>query len=188
MGEGKHPFLLPMRKIYDTESRIQEVATVNAHKAPELLATFNMCYLDIKNYVTRLHLCLADAEKAKNLRRSIVVLDIVPQVLRDKGVANARSPGGSEDQREAVLAQDVEYIKCVDRINMIEAIIELLKGKEEGIEWAYTSVKKILGGENDWAGLNKNRNLSVPIEHPGLAGTRPGASDPNSPRNRFGGG
>jgi hypothetical protein len=179
--EGKKPILLPLTKIYETESRIQEVATVNAHKAPELLAAFNIAYLDIRDYIVRLHLCLADAESSANTRKSIVILDIVPQVLRDKGIASARSPGGSEDQREAVLAQDAEYLKRKDRIDIIKAIIELLEGKKIGIEWAYTSVKKILGGETNWADMNKNRNLSVPAEHPPM-------HDPNSPRNRFGGG
>lgn len=181
-GEGKDPLLLPMGKIYETESRIQEVATVNAHRAPELLATFNMAYLDVKNYIVRLHLCLADAEKAANLRKSIVILDIVPGVLKAKGISNARSPGGSEDQREAVLAQDQEYIKCTDRVHMIEAIIELLEGKKEGFEWAFTSVKKILGGETNWADINKNRNLSAPAEHRPMRPT-----NPNDPRSGFGG-
>lgn len=178
--EGKQPLLLPLTAIYETEHRIGEVATVNAHKAPELLAAFNIAYLNVKDYIVRLHLCLADAEKSSNTRKSIVILDIVPGVLKAKGISNARSPGGSEDQREAVLAQDVEYLKCQDRINMIKAIIELLEGKKQGFEMAYTSVKKILGGETNWADMNKNRNLSAPAQH------QAGIRDPNSPRSGFG--
>lgn len=179
-GEGRKPLLFPLQKIYEAESRIPEVATVNAGKAPELLATFNIAYLHVKDMIVRLRLCLDDAKKASNMRKSIVVLDIAPGVLKNKGLTRPSSPSGSEDQREAVLNGDVEYLKCQDRVSCIEAMIELMESKKTGVEMAYTSVKKILGGETNWADINKNRNLSVPAEHPA------GIHDPNSVRNKFG--
>ena len=57
-------------------------------------------------------------------------------------------------------------------------------GKLKGIEWAFTSVKKILGQDNGWRDLNQNRNLSAgPLPETATAGT----VDPNSIRARFGG-
>lgn len=180
-GEGRKPLLFSLAKIYEAESRIPEVATVNAGKAPELLAAFNIAYLTIKDMIVRLHLCLDDAQKALNIRKSIVILDIAPNVLKNKGLTRPSSPSGSEDQREAVLYSDQEFLKCQDRVSCIKAMIELMESKKTGVEWAYTSVKKILGGETNWADINKNRSLSVPDQHPAMRDT-----DPNSPRNKFG--
>jgi hypothetical protein len=139
--------LLPVRGIYDAELRIKEVATVNEHKAPELLATFNITWLEIDSHIKQATLLLHEAKKAANQRQSIVILDEVPKILVEKKLATARSPGGSEDQRNAILNLDKDYINLTDKVAQIECIVELLEGKKKAIEMAYTSVKKILGGE-----------------------------------------
>lgn len=183
------PLPLAFARIYKAESRIEEVAVVNAHKAPELLACFNMAFLELKEHLVKLQLLKVDALKAANKRRSVVILDEVPRILREKGISSSRSPGGSEDQRQAILDQDEEYLKAKDRVDLLEAMEELLEGKVEGMEWAFTSVKKVLGNDNPWhhgSGLSKDRNLSAPSELP--EGLQPGVTiDPNSTRAKFGG-
>lgn len=179
------PMPLSLQRIYEAESRIRDVALVNQHKAPELLACFNIAYLDLNDHIRQLELLLHDAKKVANRRRSVVILDEVPKVLSEKGLNTARSPGGSEDQRQAVLDMDDEYVAHTDRVAQVKCLIELLDGKRKAIEWAYTSVKKILGGETNWKDLNQNRRLSTGGELPDLdEGAVP---DPNSPRARFGG-
>jgi hypothetical protein len=181
---GDSTVAIPIRSVYEAESRIPEVAMVNAQKAPELLATFNIAYLDIKDVLLKLQYLLVEAEKAANRRRAIVILDEVPKILASKGISNARSPGGSEDQRNAVLDLDDGFVALMDKVHLTKALIELMEGKLKGIEWAFTSVKKILGQENGWRDLNQNRNLSAgPLPETTTAGTL----DPNSIRARFGG-
>jgi hypothetical protein len=160
---GAKTVLLAMDPIYDAERRVQEVATVNSHKAPELLSVFNTAYFTLNDHLTKLDLALVEARKAANLRRSVVILDLVPQILKQKGLSSARSPGGSEDQRKAILDADEPYLVLMDTVAQLEAMHELLDGKRKGFEWAFTSVKKIIGGEPSWKdnGLNRNPNLSA---------------------------
>lgn len=139
-----------MDEVYRAEGRIKEVAYVNAHKAPELLAAFNIAYLDINDHLTKLELALNEAQKVANKRRSIVILDEVPKILALKGLASTRSPGGSEDQRNAILDQDELYLTALERVQIVKAMQSLLEGKQKAIEMAFTSVKKILGGEPSW--------------------------------------
>lgn len=175
---------LALRAIYEAESRIQEIAIVNAHKAPELLATFNIAYLKVKEHIVQLELMLCDAKQKLATRKSILTLDEVPRILKEKGLFVEKNPGGNEDQRQAIFNVDPEYIKNQDRVDIIKAMISLLDGKKDGLEWAYTSVKKILGGETNWADMNQNRNLSAPSQHPTTVGQ---TYDPTSPRSKFGG-
>lgn len=152
---GQKPALLPIRRIYDTECRIREVATVNAQKAPELLATLNVAYLEINDLLGQLKLLEYDALKALNTRKSIVLLDIAPGILAAKGLKT------SVDLRDAILAKDPEYVECQDHMAQIDAIRSLLEGKREGMVMAYTSIKKIFGSDNNWRDLNRNPNLSA---------------------------
>jgi len=161
------------------------VATANAHKAPELLATFNIAYLDVKDVLLKLECLQIEASKDVNRRKAIVILDEVPKILAAKGLSNSRSPGGSEDQRNAILDTDAEYLAANDRLSLIKAMIKLMEGKLKGVEMAYTSVKKILGQDNGWKDLNQNRNLSAGAPMPDV--TAGMTVDPSSPRSRFGG-
>jgi hypothetical protein len=176
---------IPIRSVYEAESRIPEVATANAHKAPELLATFNIAYLDVKDVLLKLECLQIEASKDVNRRKAIVILDEVPKILAAKGLSSARSPGGSEDQRNAILDTDAEYLAANDRLSLIKAMIKLMEGKLKGVEMAYTSVKKILGQDNGWKDLNQNRNLSAGAPMPDV--TAGMTVDPSNPRSRFGG-
>jgi hypothetical protein len=149
------PALLSIRKIYETECRIREVATVNAQKAPELLAVLNVTYLEINDLLGQLELLAYEAQKALSSRQAIVLLDIAPGILESRGLKT------SVDLRDAILNQDSGYVECQDRIAQIKAVTSLLEGKREGIVMAYTSIKKIFGNSNDWRDLNRNRNLSA---------------------------
>jgi hypothetical protein len=98
------------------------------------------------------------ADREATRRKSIVVLEEAPAKLKVLGLASARSPGGSADQREAVLGLDQEFQDALERVAMIDAVIKLLNGKLKAFEMAYTSVKKILGeGAFDYS---SNPNLS----------------------------
>lgn len=148
-----------LSQVYAAEGRIHEVATVNPHRAPELLATFNLAYAKLGEIEVGLIQAYNAADNAARRVRSIVLLDRVPQVLKDKGLSSARSPGGSEDQRNAILDMDEEYTAARERVEMIEAMRTLVANKKKSLEWAYTSVKKVLGG--DPTSLGQNRSFSA---------------------------
>lgn len=131
--------------MYAARSRIQEIATVNSHKAPELLSMFNRAWLDAGDHLGVLDLCLYEAEKTARQVRSKILLDKVPEILREKGISSARSPGGSEDQRTAILDSDPEYTEACDRVQQVKSLIQLVSDNRDGLEKAYSSVKKILG-------------------------------------------
>lgn len=136
---------LNMTNIYRAEERIQEIAFVTQHKAPELLAMFNMVFLELTRHITRVKYEKVEAEKAAERVRAVILLDKVPGILEAKGLTSARSPAGSEDLRNAILSVDPEYSAAVDKCDQVNAVLGLLEGKLKGIEWAYSSVKKILG-------------------------------------------
>ncbi len=130
---------LNLHDIFIAENRAQEVATVNQHKAPELLALFNRAYLDLSNMLSQLRFQQTRAEDCVAKRKAVLLVDIIPGQLKEKGLAS------SADVRQALIDLDEEYQRAKERLDFIEATIEYIKGKIKFMENAYTSVKKIMG-------------------------------------------
>lgn len=147
------------------ESRMFEVAAVTAHKANELLALFNNAFLETGKALAQARYQHVKAEQAISRRRAVIITDILPAKLVEKGLASARSPLGSEDIRNAFIEQDEAFIAMSDRRDKIKAIMELLETKKKAFENAYTSVKKILGENNYTA---RNGDLSGGHAHENL--------------------
>lgn len=143
--KGLAPLSIDMTSILTAEGRIKEVAAVTPTKAPELLSMFNMTYLDCSKYVALLEQEHIMAKRQADKVRSVVVLERAPQILLTRGLSTAKNPAGSEDLRRAVLDGDEEYQIAMQLVSDIHCYLDLLKGKQKGIEMAYTSVKKCLG-------------------------------------------
>lgn len=157
-----------MAEVLQVEARINEVAYVTPEKAPELLSTFNRTFLDLTRKISLVELERQKAVREANKRKSVVILDEAPRILREKNLTKDSNPAGSADLREAVLNNDDPYLNLLERVDQISAIHELLRGKLKAIEMAYTSVKKILGE----SAFNYNtHNTSAPDEISGEAGT-----------------
>lgn len=139
------------------EARIQEVASVTPQKAPELLATFNRAALDMDRLSHQLELeyqlSVRDAERI----RGEVILDRAPTILKQKGLTTDRNPAGSEDLRNAVLANDKEYLEAMDRSDFIRAMQKIIRGKYDAFERAFRSVRTMVG---EATFSFSNRNLS----------------------------
>ena len=133
---GVHTFSLT--NIREAESRIHEIAVVNRTKAPELLACFNVAFLNLSNYTATLKAEQILAKRRLREVSAMVILDRAPQILLDRGLPQ------SKDLREAVMMKDLEYLSALDQTNMIEATLEFLEGKKEAITMAYTAVKRLL--------------------------------------------
>lgn len=158
------PLPLPMSKVYQAEARVMDIATCNEHKAPELMAIFNDAFLHLSDLLAEVEMALRQTEKAAAAIRSVIILDRVPGLLAKKGVASSRNPGGSEDQRQAVLDGDVEYQTALDAVQQVKCIRALLQDKRDGIRDAYSSAKKILGdsqGSTQRGMVNRDPRLSA---------------------------
>lgn len=137
------PLSLDVGEINEVESRIQEIAFVTPVKAPELLSVFNKAYGDLVQMISGVQFQFELAKQHMNKVRAIVLLDKVPQILKDRGLASAKSPMGSEDLRQAILDTDQEYIDAQQNVFQIKCILMLLEGKQQTIDKAYTAVKKV---------------------------------------------
>jgi len=141
---GLEPLVLEMFEIYRAEQRIDEVATVNALRAPELLKTFNKAYKELRKYISVLELEYETALAEQDRVKAVIVLDDAPKILRERGLTTAKNPSGSVDQRVAIVALDERYQKIHGIVINLKCFISLLEGKKDSIEKAYTAVKRIL--------------------------------------------
>ncbi len=137
------PLEFELGELLKTEDRKKEIAYVNKDTAPELLMVFNEGYCSVKRMMNQVNLEYINSKKFADQRRAIVILDVVPEVLKSKGLATSRSPGGSEDLRKAVLDLDEEYATLMNIVAVLETAYEFLNIKAKGFEMAYHSVKKI---------------------------------------------
>lgn len=150
---------IQLDSIFQAEARAEEIQAVTPQKAPELLVTFNKAYLDLTEMVAKLKYEQARAEDEMNKVRARILVDEMPSLLKAKGLAN------SADTRQALIDLDTNYQVAKDRVDMIEATVEYLKGKVKFMENAYTSVKKIIG-EQAWnmTGDARRRQLDGLLE------------------------
>lgn len=145
---------LNMSEITYAEGRLDEIATVNTHKAPELMSCFVKAYTWCVEHVTNLTAESVKAETAANFRKAEIILEEVPRVLKEKGITGK----SNEDYRNAVIAMDKAHIALRERFNHIEMYRELFKGKLKSIELAYMAVRKIYGSGMDFRNPNLGSN------------------------------
>lgn len=141
---------LDLTKVYEAERRIPEIQIVNKETSAGIMAQFMEGYGQASHSHALLTKMLTEAENAAKRRRAIVILDIVPDVLKERGLVTARNPTGSEDLRNAVLETDEDYQKIVDRIAMLQALRALVAGKMKTLEMSYNAVKKVISPDNSF--------------------------------------
>lgn len=127
--------------IVKAESRLQEVAVVNAHKAPELLATFNQAWLELNRAVTMLTYERNRADAARKQAKAEAILCCNDEAILKRGHKKA-----SADLREAVSELDPEYKRLSGTLNEQEALLSYLKGKQEAFRKGFQAVKELLDG------------------------------------------
>lgn len=139
------PLVLDMTSIYGAAARVHEVSIVNNGKAPELLALFNVAYLNVARCIAVVEYEREVAEKRLGEIRAVLLLDKMPELLRKKGLTTDRNPLGSVDMREAVINQDPEYQDMAMLAINLKCHLTLLKEFKSGFEMAYNGVKKVMG-------------------------------------------
>lgn len=136
------PLILDIISVVQAESRLQEVAFVNMHTAPELLSTFNKCWLDLDNSVTRLIYEKACAQDTHERLRSEALLNCTDESIKQRGHSKA-----SADLREAMVSINPTVIEAKERLNEIVAVLNYLQSKKQAFENAFTSVKRLVSGQ-----------------------------------------
>jgi hypothetical protein len=166
--DGLDPLTLNMADLRQAEGRLGEVAFTNAARAPELLATFNKAWLDASRYLNLLEYEQDIADRRVAEIRAIVIIDKLPALLAEKGLATSRSPLGSEDIRQAFLDRDPDYKRMQELIVILRSYVSLLATLKKAFENGYNSVKKLLGNDPT-SGYRPNPNLpQSPPSSPGL--------------------
>lgn len=147
---GLSPLQLDLGEIIQIETRIQEIAMITPVKAPELMAVFNHAYAELVKMVASVEFELELAKKHANEVKAVVLLDKAPAILKEKGLTTGKSPGGSEDFRQAVLDCDSDWQRAQEKIIQLKCILTLLEGKQKSIDMAYTAVKKVYGDSSQY--------------------------------------
>lgn len=132
------PVEFELGEIDAIETRKVEIAYVNKETAPELMSIFNKGYCIVHRMMTQVSYEYTQAKKYAEKRKAVVTLDVAPEEL------NRRNLRSSEDLRNAVLMQDIQYEALMDKVNLLEAGYEFLRGKARGFEMAYNSAKGVL--------------------------------------------
>jgi hypothetical protein len=148
------PLKFDLTEINHAEKRKAELSYVNKETAPDLMQIFNRAYCEVLRMMAQISFEFGQATKYANKRRSIVILDVAPEMLTRKGLASKKSPAGSEDLRRAVLEQDEEYLQLTDKTQSLKAFHEYLKSKAKGFEMAYYTAKKIFDVANGTLGAH----------------------------------
>lgn len=165
--------VIDLKRIVEAEARIIEVQAFTPTKAGELCTAFTISWRDLHHNICALEAEKIAAQKVVDRRTAVITLEEMPKILKEKGVAS------NKETREAVLALDVELQAAQDVVDQITAIIELLKGKQKAFEWAFTTVKKIMGTSEAYNYLGGADTVT------NLDGSRP-ESSPDSARSRMG--
>ena len=157
-ARGMAPIEINLVEIKKLEHRLDEIAFVNLMKAPELLAAFTRIYSDLSDFLASLESEKCKAERDARTRRSIILVDDMPKLLREKGLTTSKSPTGSADTREAILELDSAYQEALEVVEQIQCVIRFLKDKREAFSMGYHAVKRIL--EKLQPGLSRHINAS----------------------------
>lgn len=147
-----------MKRVFEAESRIEEISFVSTTKAPELLTKFSLAMKDLGEHLADLGYRESVAKRKMRERRAVVVMEVIPAKLAEKKLSN------NDTNREAVIELDPEYSAATDVLNQIEASFVLVREKLRGIESAINSTKKVL--DTLPAPWTPNPSLTTPLYVP----------------------
>lgn len=139
--DNPNKIAVDIAKIVEAEARLGEVAIVNAHKAPELLAMFNQAWLELNRIVTMLTYERNKADTARKRCKAEAVLCCNDAAILARGHKKA-----SADLRDAMSELDPEVTRVSEMLNELEALLNYLKGKQEAFRKGFQAVKELLDG------------------------------------------
>jgi len=135
---GLTPIYLDMTEVYRIEKRIQDIKIADPLSLPDLISDFNYAFVLIGKMIATVELELSEAKMSLNEARSIVMLDKVDGILKEKGVTKS-----STDLREAVVTLDPSVKEANQKVAILQAYSELLYNKAKAMEMAYHGAKEV---------------------------------------------
>jgi hypothetical protein len=160
-GDGKSQIIIELEEIGRAECRLNDVAIVNQHSAPEMLATFNDCWLKLAKSIAILTCERNKAENAHRQSRAVAKLSCTDDAIKAKGHSKA-----SADLREAMVELDSEVIQTKERLDEISVVHDMLKCKQQAFYNAYGAVKRLLDNrflpESHVGDANRPKPYSAP--------------------------
>lgn len=139
---------LDLQPCFVAEARIHEISFADKQRAKDLFSEFTRAYI----YASKLHamckLHVFRATTASRRRRSIVLIDIIPGKVAEKGLSTSRSTTGAADIREAFIYTDEEYLACEDARAALEAAEQLMFGKMMAFREAADACKQMLSPDD----------------------------------------
>ena len=143
-----------LRTLIEAEHRCDEVESVTPSKAPELLSFLNRACRETHQLALMVLKEKQRGERDAKRIRGRLILDEIPTLLKEKGLASARSPAGNEDLREAVLDTNEEYLAAQETVQYLDSVYELINGKLQSFSRAFYAVKGVIGN-NHHTGYNR---------------------------------
>lgn len=143
VAPGRRALTLEIKEIVRAESRLHEVQLVSHTRSGELLNLYNQACLDCKKHVNSLTSEKNYAERYAAKIRSEAIFNRLPDFLKEKGLAKASSPIGSEDVRETFLATDEAYQSALDLATEIDAAIGFFEIRYKAFERAFYATHKL---------------------------------------------
>lgn len=135
-------FSVDMTELRRLEARQSEASGCGRMQALSLMTDMKEGYEIAGTMRSTIGLERDRARQQVAMRKAVVCLDIVPELLKSKGLATPRSPGGSAEQRDDVLALDVEHGKLLDYAAQLDAAYQLAQVKMESFRMAYSTAKR----------------------------------------------
>jgi hypothetical protein len=142
-GDGNTNIAIDLVEIVKAEQRLVDVAIVNVHTAPEMLATFNSNWLKLNKSVAALTHHKNKADNCYKNAQADAKLECTEEKLAQLGHTKA-----SADLRAAFVQKDPNVQKTKDRLDEISYVLEVLRGKMEAFYNAYSSVKRLVDGKS----------------------------------------
>jgi hypothetical protein len=137
-GDGRSKMSIDLVGIAIAEQRLQDVATVNQHTAPELLKVYNEAWLDLNKTVACLTREKNKAEAACTRASAEAKMKCTDAAIQAKGHSKA-----SADLRKAFVDLDSDVVECKERVDEISFVLDIVKGKMQAFFNAYNSVKRL---------------------------------------------
>jgi len=139
---------LDMAPCFTAEARIFEIAFADKAKAKDLFSEFTRAYIYAGKLHAMLKMHVAKATTESRRRRAVILLDLMPEMAKEKGLASSRSPTGAADIREAFFYKDEEFLAIEDSRAALEAAEALLFSKLMAFREAADAVKQMLSPED----------------------------------------
>lgn len=149
---GRVPLTLDLRAIKRAEQRLHEVQLASRIRSGELMHLFNHASLECGKFTARLSAEEGYATRYAKTVRAQALFDRLPPILKEKGLANARSPLGAEDIRSTAVEADDAYNQALEIVSNIQVATKFLAVRKEAFDKAYWTVHKLTdtrGGSPD---------------------------------------